>query len=96
MSNQEHEKVYRQSNREDAYRTSNKGDVVDESKSTEEKKDQVAVDSWDPAGHVKVPTYFPVEGENGEEETLHHVRDAEEISDVIRQARVNEDGEREW
>ena len=96
MSNQEHEKVYRESNREDAYRTANKGDVVDESNSLEEKKEQVAVDTWDPAGHVKVPTYFPVENENGEEEALHHVRDAEEISDVIRQARVDEDGDRKW
>ena len=96
MSNKEHEKVYRESNREDAYRTANKGDVVDESKSAEEKKEQVAVDSWDPAGHVKVPTYFPVENEDGEEELLHHVKDATEISDVIRQARVDEDGDRKW
>lgn len=96
MSNKEHERVYRESNREDAYRTANKGDVVDGSKSLEEKKEQVAVDSWDPAGHVKVPAYFPVENEAGEEEALHHVRDAEEISDVIRQARVDEDGDRKW
>ncbi len=96
MSNQEHERVYRESNRDDAYRTANKGDVVDESKSLEEKKEQVAVDSWDPTGHVKVPTYFPVEDETGEEKALHHVRDAKEISDVIRQARVDEDGDRKW
>lgn len=96
MSNNEHERVYRESNKDDAYRTANKGDVVDESKSLEEKKEQVAVDSWDPAGHVKVPTYFPVENEEGEEEALHHVKDAKEISDVIRQARVDEDGDRKW
>ena len=96
MSNQEHDKVYRESNKEDAYRTANKGDVVDESESLEAKKDRVAVDTWDPAGHVKVPTYFPVENEEGEEEALHHVKDAKEISDVIRQARVDEDGDREW
>ncbi len=96
MSNQEHEKVYRQSNSDEGRRTANKGDVVDESKSIEEKKDQVAVDTWDPTGHVKVPTYFPIENEEGEEEVLHHVKDAEEISDVIRQARVDEDGDRKW
>lgn len=96
MSNQEHEKVSRESNQEDAYRTANKGDVIDDDKTIEEKKEQVAVDSWDIAGKVKVPTYFPVEGENGEEEALHHVKDAEEISDVIRQARVDEDGDRKW
>jgi len=96
MSNQEHEKVYRESNQDDTYRTANKGDVIDDSKTLEEKKDQVAVDTWDIAGHVKVPTYFPVEGENGEEKALHHVKDSEEISDVIRQARVDESGDREW
>ena len=79
-----------------APRTVNEGDVIDESKSLEEKKEQIAVDSWDPAGHVKVPTYFPVEGEDGKEEVLHHVEDAEEISDVIRQARVDENGDRKW
>ena len=96
MSNQEHEKVYRESNRDDAYRTTNQGDVIDEGKNLEEKKDQVAVDTWDPAGHVKVPTYFPVEGEEGKEKALHHIKDSEEISDVIRQARVDEDGDRKW
>ena len=81
---------------QEAFRTVNEGDVIDESKSLEEKKEQIAVESWDPAGKVKVPTYFPVEGEDGEEEVLHHVEDAEEISDVIRQARVDEDGDRKW
>lgn len=87
MNNQTNEQVNR---------TANKGDVIDESKSLEEKKEQIAVDSWDPAGHVTVPTYFPVEDENGEEKVLHHVKDAEEISDVIRQARVDENGDRIW
>ena len=96
MDKKTHEEVYRTNNQDDVYRTANKGDVVDESKTKEEKKDQVAVDTWDPAGHVKVPTYFPVENEKGEEELLHHVEDATEISDVIRQARVDEDGERKW
>jgi hypothetical protein len=95
MSNQEHEKVYRESNSEEGFRTANKGDIIDDSKSLEEKKEQVAVDSWDIAGHVKVPAYFTVE-EDGEEKALHHVKDAEEISDVIRQARVDEDGDRKW
>jgi hypothetical protein len=81
---------------EKARPTVNRGDVIDDNKSLEEKKEQVAVDAWDPAGHVKVPTYFPVEDENGEEKALHHVKDAEEISDVIRQARVDEDGDRKW
>ena len=40
------------------------------------------------------PHYFIAEDEDGEKEALHHVRDAEEISDVIRQARVDEDGNR--
>lgn len=96
MDKQAHDKVYRTNNSDEAFRTANKGDVVDESKTTEEKKEQVAVDTWDPAGHVKVPTYFPVEDKNGEEKALHHVEDAEEISDVIRQARVDEDGDRQW
>lgn len=96
MSNQEHEKVSRQSNKDDAYRTANEGDVIDEGKDLEEKKDQVAVDTWDPAGHVEVPTYFPVEDEEGEEKALHHIKDSEEITDVIRQARVDEDGDRKW
>ena len=87
MDNQTNEKVHR---------TANEGDAIDESKNLEEKKEQVVVDSWDVAGHVEVPTYFPVEDENGEEKALHHVKDAAEISDVIRQARVNESGDRKW
>ena len=96
MDNQSHERVYRESNSEDAFRTANKGDVIDDDKTLEEKKEQVAVDTWDSTGHVKVPTYFPVEDENGSEEALHHVKDAKEISDVIRQARVDESGDRKW
>jgi hypothetical protein len=79
-----------------APRTVNEGDVIDNSKSLEEKKEQLAVDNWDITGHDKVPTYFPVVDEDGEEKVLHHVKDAEEISDVIRQARVDENGERVW
>ena len=96
MDKQTHNEVYRTNNSDEAFRTSNKGDVIDNSKSLEEKKEQVAVDSWDVAGHVKVPTYFPVEDRNGEEKALHHVKNAEEISDVIRQARVDKNGDRQW
>jgi hypothetical protein len=63
----------------------------------EEKSQQVAVDVADPTGdRIVVPTYFVVDYPNGERKALHHVKDAEEISDVIRQARVNEEGERTW
>lgn len=75
----------------------NPGDRIDPSASLEEKKEQVAVKYDDVTMNtVTVPTYFTVEGENGKEKALHHVEDAEEISDVIRQARMNEDGERVW
>ncbi|MDY6784653.1 MAG: hypothetical protein SW833_19265 [Cyanobacteriota bacterium] len=77
--------------------TINEGDRIKEEQSIEEKSEQVAVDSWDPTGHVTVPTYVVAEDkETGEKEALHHVKDAEEISDVIRQARVDEDGNRKW
>ncbi|MBE9168708.1 hypothetical protein IQ238_14735 [Pleurocapsales cyanobacterium LEGE 06147] len=76
--------------------TINPGDKIDESKSLEEKEKQIAVDNWDITGHDTVPTYFVAEDEEGNEEALHHVKDAEEISDVIRQARVDEEGERKW
>lgn len=67
------------------------------SASVEEKGQKTAVAYDDALGNpVEVPTYFVVEGEEGNQEALHHVKDAEEISDVIRQARVNEDGERVW
>jgi hypothetical protein len=82
----------------DIHRTVNPGDVIDEKDQTvEEKSKQVAVDSPDITGdHIKVPTYFVVEEPDGEEKPLHHVKDAEEISDVIRQARVDEEGNRTW
>ncbi|WP_414528682.1 hypothetical protein [Nodularia chucula] len=77
--------------------TANPGDVIDESKSLEEKAQQVAVDVPDITGdHITVPTYFIVEYPDGTQKALHHVKDAEEISDVIRQARVDEDGNRIW
>lgn len=77
--------------------TVNPGDRIDESKTLEEKAQQVAVDAPDITGdHIVVPTYFVVDEPDGTQKALHHVKDAEEISDVIRQARVDEDGERVW
>lgn len=77
--------------------TANPGDRIDHSQSVEEKAKQVAVDSPDITGdHIKVPTYIVVDEPNGEKKALHHVKDAEEISDVIRQARVDENGNRIW
>ena len=65
--------------------------------SVEEKGQKTAVAYEDALGNpIEVPTYFTVEDEDGKKEALHHVEDAEEISDVIRQARVNDEGEREW
>ncbi len=78
--------------------TANPGDrIADEPQTIEEKAQQVAVDVPDITGdQITVPTYFIVETADGEKKALHHVKDAEEISDVIRQARVNEKGERIW
>ena len=77
--------------------TLNPGDVRHPEKSVEEKAQQVAVDTADITGdRVVVPTYFVVDDPEEGQKALHHVDDAEEISDVIRQARVNEEGERTW
>ncbi|MGB5960590.1 MAG: hypothetical protein WBG73_08040 [Coleofasciculaceae cyanobacterium] len=82
----------------DANDTVNPGDKIKPGHQTvAEKAKQVAVDTVDITGdHVKVPTYFVVDEPDGEEKALHHVKDSEEISDVIRQARTDEDGNREW
>lgn len=82
----------------ETHRSVNPGDVIsDRPESIEEKSKQIAVDSPDITGdHITVPTYFVVEEPDGEEKALHHVKDAEEISDVIRQARVDENGDRVW
>ncbi|MDF5729073.1 MAG: hypothetical protein PUP92_13855 [Rhizonema sp. PD38] len=82
----------------DIHRSVNPGDVISEEPETvEEKSQQVAVDSPDITGdQITVPTYFVVDEPDGEQKALHHVKDAEEISDVIRQARVDEDGNRKW
>lgn len=77
--------------------TANPGDRIDDSKTLEEKAQQVAVDAPDITGdHIVVPTYFIVEYPDGHKEALHHVKDAEKISDVIRLARMNDKGERVW
>lgn len=75
----------------------NPGDKIDPNATIQEKARQVAVDAPDITGdHIKVPTYFVVEEPDGEEKALHHVKDAEEISDVIRQARTDDEGNRTW
>ena len=86
------------SKEEDVHRAVNPGDVISpEKQSLEEKSKQLAVDSPDITGdHITVPTYFMVDEPDGEKKALHHVKDAEEISDVIRQARVDESGNRIW
>ena len=86
------------SNEKDTHRSVNPGDVIsDKPQSIEEKAQQLAVDSPDITGdHITVPTYFVVDEPDGEEKALHHVKDAEEISDVIRLARVDENGDRIW
>lgn len=77
--------------------TVNPGDRVVEGQTADEKSEQVAVDSPDITGdQIKVPTYFDVEEPDGERKELHHVKDAEEISDVIRQARMDDEGNRTW
>ncbi|KAB8317497.1 hypothetical protein SD81_019600 [Tolypothrix campylonemoides VB511288] len=85
-------------NQKDIHRAVNPGDVISqEPQSVEEKAQQRAVDSPDITGdHIEVPTYFVVDEPDGEQKPLHHVKDAEEISDVIRQARVDEEGNRVW
>lgn len=77
--------------------TANPGDRIDDSKTLQEKAQQVAVDAPDITGdHIVVPTYFVVDEPDGSQKALHHVKDAEEISDMIRQARMDENGERIW
>ena len=75
----------------------NPGDRIKEEKQPlQEKAKQIAVDTWDIIGHVVVPTYFVTEYPDGSKKALHHVKDAEEISDVIRQARMDEEGNCQW
>lgn len=75
----------------------NPGDYVTEEMTLEEKSKQVAVDTADITGdRIVVPTYFVVDDPEEGQKALHHIKDAEEISDVIRQARIDEDGNRTW
>jgi hypothetical protein len=75
----------------------NPGDIVDGEKTLEEKAQQVAVNTGDITGdRIVVPTYFIVDDPEEGQKALHHIKDAEEISDVIRQARVDENGNRTW
>lgn len=77
--------------------TVNPGDRVQSDQSLAQKAQQVAVNVADITGEqVVIPTYFVVDYPNGERKALHHVTDAEEISDVIRQARMDESGNRTW
>ncbi|MBE9099823.1 hypothetical protein IQ267_10260 [filamentous cyanobacterium LEGE 07170] len=77
--------------------TVNPGDQVNEEKTLQEKAQQVAVNTGDITGdRVVVPTYFVVDDPEEGQKALHHVKDAEEISDVIRQARTDESGDRKW
>ncbi|MEQ9358920.1 hypothetical protein [Coleofasciculus chthonoplastes] len=84
--------------RPDTHDTLNPGDKVSpEEQTLAQKSEKVAVDAPDITGdHIEVPTYFNVKDENGQEKALHHIEDAEEISDVIRQARTDEQGNRTW
>jgi hypothetical protein len=81
-----------------AHLTANPGDrIQDEPESIEEKQKQLAVDSGDITGeHLKVPTYFVFDIPGKGKKALHHVKDAEEISDMIRLARLDKNGNRVW
>jgi hypothetical protein len=73
--------------------TANPGDrIADQPQTLAEKAQQLAVDSPDITGeHIRVPTYFVFEFSNGEKKALHHVKDAEQISDLIRLMRLQND-----
>jgi hypothetical protein len=73
--------------------TINRGDrIIKENQTIEQKAQQVAVDKYDITGaHIKIPTYFVVTYPNGETKALHHIKDAREISDVIRLMRFEEE-----
>ncbi|OWY64423.1 hypothetical protein B7486_47410 [cyanobacterium TDX16] len=78
---------------ESAILTVNPGDrIAKEPQTLVEKAKQIAVDAPDITGDwIKVPTYFIFEYPNGEKKALHHVKDAQAISDAIRLARFEED-----
>jgi hypothetical protein len=71
--------------------TINPGDRIDESKSLEEKAKQVAVDAPDITGdHIVVPTYFVFDMPDGSQKALHHVKDSQQISDLVRQIQLED------
>ncbi|NJM67966.1 MAG: hypothetical protein HC851_21035 [Acaryochloris sp. RU_4_1] len=77
--------------------TANPGDRIQRSKTLNQKAKQVAVNAPDITGdHIVVPTYFVFDMPDGTQKALHHVKDAQEISDLIRRTRVDENGERIW
>lgn len=77
--------------------TLNPGDIINRELTLEEKAKKVAVNVADITGDkIVVPTYFIVDDPEEGQKALHHIHDAEEISDVIRQARVDENGDRTW
>jgi len=78
--------------------TANPGDrIADHPQTIEEKSQQIAVDVPDITGDwIRVPTYFIVDYPDGEKKAFHHVKDAEKISDIIRQARMDDHGNRIW
>jgi hypothetical protein len=77
--------------------TINPGDRIDKTKTLQEKAQQVAVHAPDITGeYLVVPTYFIVNYPDGSQKALHHVKDAQAISDVIRQARLDENGNQVW
>ncbi len=73
--------------------TANPGDVITKEPQTiEEKAKQLAVDKHDITGsHITVPAYFVFTYPNGETKALHHVRDAKEISRLIRLMHLEEE-----
>jgi hypothetical protein len=81
----------------DAQPTINPGDRIDDSKTLQEKAQQVAVHAPDITGeYIVVPTYFVFNYPDGTQKALHHVKDANAISDMIRQARIDENGNQIW
>ena len=75
--------------------TVNPGDrILDNNQSVEEKSKQLAVHAPDITGdYLEVPTYFVVDYGGGEKKALHHVRDAQQISDVVRLLTFSQDND---
>jgi hypothetical protein len=81
----------------DVQLTANPGERIDESKTLEEKAKQVAVNAPDITGeHIVVPTYFVFDMPDGTQKAFHHIKDAKKISDLIRLARLDENGNQIW